>query len=233
MYIPKAKNDQHREGHIVHVSRTESPYCPVYWTEEYMSESNLVFEPSNFLICRLTKTKASHKAIGKLRLSDTTVRDQFNKFVLPLCQEVEPGSYCLHSLRSGGASTASNNGISERLISKHGRWKSDHSRNRYIKDSKAKRMSVSKSLGLWFLIIIITIICYHRTIHLFFLFYVHVMNHIYQFCTIWTPLFGLSCLSPFARDLSWEGIGKKRKLRRFRRKSRNLRFLPFPEKDTI
>lgn len=40
--------------------------------------------------------------------------------------------YGLHSYRSGGATTAANNGVSDRLIQKHGRWRSDVFKDRYI-----------------------------------------------------------------------------------------------------
>ena len=41
------------------------------------------------------------------------------------------GSFGLHSLRSGGA-TAAGNVVPERLIQKHGSWKAESSKNRYI-----------------------------------------------------------------------------------------------------
>ena len=41
------------------------------------------------------------------------------------------GSFGLHSLRSGGA-TAAGNEVPERLIQKHGRWKVESPKNRYI-----------------------------------------------------------------------------------------------------
>ena len=41
------------------------------------------------------------------------------------------GSFGLHSLRSGGA-TAAGNVVPERSIQKHGRWKVESSKNRYI-----------------------------------------------------------------------------------------------------
>ena len=44
----------------------------------------------------------------------------------------------LHSLRSGGASSAADNGVSDRLIAKHGRWSSNSYRDCYIKDNKMK-----------------------------------------------------------------------------------------------
>ena len=33
--IPKSKTDQHREGHIVYISRIKSEYCPVRYLEVY------------------------------------------------------------------------------------------------------------------------------------------------------------------------------------------------------
>ena len=146
--IPKAKNDQVRQGHVVYISRTGSPYCPVSWTEKYIKKTELAKSDDNYLICRLNKTRSGHRADGRRKLSDTTVRELFAKDVLPICQETESGAYSLHSFRSGGASTAINNGIGERLVGKHGRWKSGYSRDRYLKDSKNKRLSVSLSLGL-------------------------------------------------------------------------------------
>ena len=139
---------QYREGHIVHISRTGSPFCPVHWTETYVNRTRLSDASSNYLICRLSKTKFGHRHLGNRKLSDTTVRDHFVQDVLPICQAADSGAYSLHSLRSGGASTAINNGISERLIGKHGRWKSGYSRDRYLKDSKTSRLSVSLALGL-------------------------------------------------------------------------------------
>ncbi|XP_067653233.1 uncharacterized protein [Haliotis asinina] len=57
-------------------------------------------------------------------------------------------SYGLHSLRSGGASAAANNGIPDRMFKRHGRWKSENAEDGYIKDSIDNKMEVSLSLGL-------------------------------------------------------------------------------------
>ena len=51
-----------------------------------------------------------------------------------------PEKFGLHSLRSGGASAADNNGISDRLMSKQGR-SSEKARSGYIKDSAVKRLT--------------------------------------------------------------------------------------------
>ena len=74
------------------------------------------------------------------------MRKQFKELVeahLPSVQNISP-----HSLRAGGASAAAENGVPDRLISKHGRWKSENARNGYIQDSVENRLSISKNLGL-------------------------------------------------------------------------------------
>ena len=146
--IPKAKNDQQRQGHIVHIARTGTQYCPVSRLEGYLNITGLQSNEENYVISRLAKTRDGHKAHGLRPLADTTIRDIFNREVAPICESIEPGAYCLHSLRSGGASAAINEGVSERLIGKHGRWKSGMSRDRYLKDSKKQRLSITKAIGL-------------------------------------------------------------------------------------
>ena len=54
--------------------------------------------------------------------------------------------YELHSLRSGGASLAAYNGVSDRLFKRHGRWKSDRAKDGYIEDSLESLLSVTKNL---------------------------------------------------------------------------------------
>ncbi|VDI55329.1 Hypothetical predicted protein [Mytilus galloprovincialis] len=56
--------------------------------------------------------------------------------------------YGLHSLRSGGATTCANLGISDRLFKRHGRWRSETAKDGYIKDSLKDRLIVSENLGL-------------------------------------------------------------------------------------
>ena len=63
----------------------------------------------------------------------------------------EAPEFGLHSLRSGGATTAANAGVPDRLFKRHGRWRSENVKDRYIKDSVEKRLQVSKKLGLYLL----------------------------------------------------------------------------------
>ena len=106
--VPKAKNDQQREGHVVFIARSHSNECPVRQLRRYLDDTGLEADGGNYVFSRLAKTKSGHRAIGTKPLSDKTLRELFNSTVAPICDEVEPGAYCLHSLRSGGASSASN-----------------------------------------------------------------------------------------------------------------------------
>ena len=141
----ESKCDQLREGHIVYISRLESEVCPVACLQKYLVFSKLEDELESYLICRLTKTKSGHKALRTHSICYSTVRDSFRKHLSDI---TNPSSYGLHSLRSGGATEAANNGVSDRLISKHGRWKSDLSRNRYIKENAKTRFDVTQKLGI-------------------------------------------------------------------------------------
>lgn len=54
----------------------------------------------------------------------------------------------MHSLRSGGATAAASNGITDRLFKKHGRWKSEKAKDGYVQENLLEKLSVSKKLGI-------------------------------------------------------------------------------------
>ena len=37
--IPKSKTDQHRDGHVVYISRIKSECCPVKYSEPYLQKA--------------------------------------------------------------------------------------------------------------------------------------------------------------------------------------------------
>ena len=39
--IPKSKTEQHREGHVVYISRIKSECCPVKYLEAYLQKTKL------------------------------------------------------------------------------------------------------------------------------------------------------------------------------------------------
>ena len=52
----------------------------------------------------------------------------------------------LHSLRSGGATAAANAGLNERLLKRHGRWKTNLAKDGYVQDDLDAMLSVSRCL---------------------------------------------------------------------------------------
>ncbi|XP_057298693.1 uncharacterized protein LOC130629487 [Hydractinia symbiolongicarpus] len=102
--------------------------------------------PDSYLICRLAKTKTGHIVLGHLSISYESARKTFHEHLNTI--QTVPENFGLHSLRSGGASATANNGVTDRMISKHGRWSSSSSRHGYIKYGKSQRLSISKDLGL-------------------------------------------------------------------------------------
>ena len=147
IFLEKAKNDQHRDGNIIYISRINSEFCPVALVERFLRLSSLSIakNPSCFLVPRVVKTKKGHRIHPSLGISCTRAREIFKEYL----EETKfDGDFGLHSLRSGGASAAAENLVDERLISKHGRWSSDRARNMYIKDSLKNRLLITKNLGL-------------------------------------------------------------------------------------
>ena len=147
IFVEKSKCDQHREGEKVYISRTGSKYCPVNFTETFLKEAGLscVHNKESFLIPTLHKSKKGYRASKSKGISDTRIREFFKEKIKAIDDRT---NYGMHSLRSGGASAAAQNGVPDRLISKQGRWASDNARNGYIQDSKATRLRVTKALGL-------------------------------------------------------------------------------------
>ena len=134
---------------ISRLARTKRGHNPNNYLISRLARTKRGHNPNNYLISRLARTKRGHNAIGGRSLSYSRIRTNFLELLTPVwadCGEVR--KYGLHSLRSGGASEAANNDVSDRLIGKHGRWSSNTSRDTYIKDNTWKRLSVTQALGL-------------------------------------------------------------------------------------
>ena len=62
---------------------------------------------------------------------------------------LDSSKFELHSLRSGGASEATNCGlVCDRLFKKHERWRSDSAKDGYVKENDEIKRSVSLNLGI-------------------------------------------------------------------------------------
>ena len=87
-----------------------------------------------------TKTRMRKSVISYTRVKEL-VKEAF-------VDSIDVNLIGVHSLRVGGASSAANNGIPDRLFKRHGRWSSENAKDGYIKDRLEHRLSVSRNLGI-------------------------------------------------------------------------------------
>ena len=146
--IPKSKADQLRQGNAVVIARINAEHCPVKILSHYMGIANLneKTEKENYLFRRCITRKGKIMLTEKLLpMTYSSIRD----IVKTKATEIglNNAQYGTHSMRSGGATVAANSEIGDRMLQRHGRWACASSRDRYVKDSLAQRLSVSKTIG--------------------------------------------------------------------------------------
>ena len=148
VFLEKSKTDQFREGAWVVVSATGRATCPVDMMRRYLESTksgsvdgnDFVFRPLTFC-----KSQKSYK-LRKGHVSYSRCREIFKEALEAI--GVNSKQFGLHSLRAGGATAAAQIGVPDRLFRRHGRWASDSSKDRYIKESLENKMLVSLNLGI-------------------------------------------------------------------------------------
>ena len=96
-------------------------------------------DSTEFVFRSLYKRKnGTHALRSGSRLSYSRARELFILFIL----------YGLHSLRIGGASAAANNDLPDRVIKKHGRWKSEHAKDVYCREDIQHQLLVTLNIGI-------------------------------------------------------------------------------------
>ena len=106
--------------------------------------NNIPCDDQRYLFRPIQKTKNGEKLRGSGKISDTCLRDLFNKKLVAL--GIPARKFCLHSLRAGRATTAANAKVPDHLFKRHGRWKSENAKDSYVKDSIESRLEVSKHI---------------------------------------------------------------------------------------
>ena len=146
LYIAKSKTDQYRDGNEILIAKGETVACPVEMLKKYVNLAEIQNDSEHFLFKPMFGTKEKTKLIYKnKKMSYTRTRECL---VNRLNEVVVGKNLGLHSLRSGGASSASNSDVNERCWKRHGRWRSESAKDGYVEDSIEKRLAVSKQLGL-------------------------------------------------------------------------------------
>ena len=105
------------------------------------------FERREYLFQGVVKKNSGYhlRSINK-PVTYTSVREDILRVLKKLGLSSE--NYGLHSMRAGGCTMATNLGVKERFIKKHGRWKSDRVKDGYIHPTLNDLLLVSQNLGL-------------------------------------------------------------------------------------
>ena len=141
--ISKSKNDQLREGNEVLIHEDLSPHSAFQLLQSYLSGASISQNCNKFIFRPMSQHKSTHRLINDNRhISYTTFREQLKLDLSRILPNVS--QFSTHSLRAGGATAAANAGVSDRIIQRHGRWKSSSSKNMYIKDDISKQLEISK-----------------------------------------------------------------------------------------
>ena len=146
IFLEKSK---YRQGRTVMITRTGTPMDPVCMLYRYLLAANIPVNSDKYIFRGLRFDKFSGKTC--LRTSDkpisySTVRDEIRSALTAVGLDCSMSG--THSLRAGGAMAAANQGVPERLFRIHGRWQSDDSKDRYVKESIRRRLKVTLNLGL-------------------------------------------------------------------------------------
>lgn len=147
VFIEGSKTDKYRDGAWIIIARTGTMLCPVVNLERYFLWAGIESDSDVYVFSHLTATSNGFvfRKDGK-HLAYSNLRKLFIEAFKPHVNNIS--DFCLHSLRSGGATAAANMGIPDRMFKRHGRWLSESAKDGYVKDSIDERLKVSKSLGL-------------------------------------------------------------------------------------
>ena len=148
LHIPTSKTDVLHKGKSLVISRTRKSTCPYAMLRLYLKAANIADSDECYIFRSLTYCSRSktYKLRGDRPLSYTRTREIILDALGNL--GLDKSKYGLHSLRSGGASTAANVGVSDRLFKKHGRWVSENAKDGYVHESLDEKLSVTQNLGI-------------------------------------------------------------------------------------
>ena len=133
VFIKKRKTDVNRGGNWLIICRTGSPLWSVGNLELYLEWLGCCQHSESYLFQNLVKVQQGYifrqvnKPLSYSRMSELFI-EAFSPFVVNI------KCYGLHSLRPGGAISAAKYGVPDRLFKRHGRSRSDKSKDGYVKD---------------------------------------------------------------------------------------------------
>ena len=96
----KSKADQHREEHVIFISRIKSECCQVKYLEVYLQKAKIDVsnDQESPLICRIFKIRSGHQIAKTKGISYSRIREIFKGYISEIT--TTPKNFDLHRLRS-------------------------------------------------------------------------------------------------------------------------------------
>ena len=150
LFIQRSKTDTYREGRTVLVAKTGTELDPYVMLLKYLDSAKIKPNDSCFIFRNVIHFKCTNTHMLSPKDKPLSYSRARELLLQQLAKVVpNPSVFGLHSLRAGGATQAANSGLNDRLFKRHGRWRSENAKDRYIKDSINRRLQVTLNLGVW------------------------------------------------------------------------------------
>ena len=149
LFIEQSKTDVYRQGEWVYIAKLNSDNCPVRITKKYLRKAGFGGYSENYVFRGITRNKDKSKCTLKVSnkpICYSTVRSLILKAFKDVGEDVS--NIGTHSLRKGGATAAARSSVEDRLFKRHGRWKSERSKDKYVTEDLKQKLFVTKNLGL-------------------------------------------------------------------------------------
>lgn len=146
--IPVHKTCQLRNSDKVLLAKTGKIDCPVNILLRYMKmafSSEIYLNSSNFLFQSLVPIRSKFFVLSGKSMTYDCARKVLFAGLNALGLDTK--GYGTHSLRAGACTAAALAGVSDRLLTLHGRWKCSSSKDRYVQDNMRARLSVSQAIA--------------------------------------------------------------------------------------
>ena len=147
VFLSKRKNDQFREGSVVHIMCGESVECPVRLVERLIVRAHS--SGASPLFQSFSIGKPALELTGKC-ITYEQLRGRVLKGLAGVMDRDEKSvakEFGLHSLRTRGATTVAASMVDERLFQAHGGCKTKGTMHAYIAESLTSMLGVSALLG--------------------------------------------------------------------------------------
>ena len=141
LFLLQRKNDQFRKGSWVFIARSEVAPCPVAVLEKFLKMGS--HSKGSRLFRRIQSTRRG-QMLKEAPMSYSRASELVKKELKS--EGLDPSCYSLHSLRSGGASSAAALEIPDHLFQRQGGWRSTQAKNNYIQESLDSLLLVTRKI---------------------------------------------------------------------------------------